>query len=149
MSLLGRKTEADSDDEVDPHFLSRVLLQLQKQDRTLSSLQIQLEQAELMLQHEQTGAVPEAMAQARAKKWSRAATSLRAAIALLSPSRAENTVASTITAAGECRREGWLLKARRAHGSGNKRDWRRRWFLLKDASRAQAFVEAQYGATMM
>ena len=58
------------------------------------------------------------------------ATSLRAAIALLSPARAPGCTASTIVAAGECKREGWLLKARRPRADTARREWRRRWFLI-------------------
>ena len=131
--MRGGGAEGDSDDEVDQHFLSRVMQQLVKQDRTLASLQIQLEQAELMLQQEETQPVPEAVSQARTKKWSRAAASLRAAIALLAPQRSPGRSASAIISAGECRREGWLLKARHASLPHPKpEDWKRRWFLLKD-----------------
>lgn len=127
-SVWRGSADADSDDEVDPHFLSRVLTQLEKRDRSLASLRIQLEQAQLMLDQEESTSLPEPAARARARKWRRAAASLRAAVCMLSPAVGPGARRSAVSEAGDCLHEGWLLKVGRDASAPHRR---RRWFVLK------------------
>ena len=126
-AALDLSGEVEAESEVDERFLTRTLQQLARRERSLSSLRVQLEQAEALLRDLKDGNG----ARGR-RKWQRIAASLRAAITLLAPaSQAASMRPSTNPSVETCLVDGWLLLWSGNHDDGSTGQWQRLWFCLR------------------